>query len=182
MYKNLKQGDRFPRLQAETIQGNKIAISDEAFPYVHLQFRRFAGCPVCNLHLKTFEARINEIVEAGIMEVVVFHSSAAELLPYQGNFPFAVIGDPEKKIYERYGVSTSITALLNPAVWPTIVKAKLAKDKPPMSGFPNGGPLGLPADFLIAANGIIMAAKYGKHADDQWSVDELLSVVRTVAA
>jgi hypothetical protein len=174
MYKSLKQGDTFPRLQAETIQGNKIAIPDDTYSYVHLQFRRFAGCPVCNLHLKTFEARI--------MEVVVFHSSAAELLPYQGNFPFAVIGDPEKKLYERYGVSTSITALLNPAVWPTIVKANLAKDKPPMSGYPNGGPLGLPADFLIAANGSIIAAKYAKHADDQWSVDELLSVVREVAA
>jgi hypothetical protein len=27
-----------------------------------------------------------------------------------------------------------------------------------------GGPLGLPADFLVAADGIIKAAHYGKHA------------------
>jgi hypothetical protein len=36
--------------------------------------------------------------------------------------------------------------------------------------------LGLPADFLIAPDERIVAAKYGKHADDQWSVDELLNL------
>ena len=39
---------------------------------------------------------------------------------------------------------------------------------------PTGGPFGLPADFLIAPDGAMVARKYGEHADDQWSVDELL--------
>lgn len=30
-----------------------------------------------------------------------------------------------------------------------------------------------PADFLIAPDGRVVAGKYGEHADDQWSVDEL---------
>ncbi|HEX4559363.1 MAG TPA: AhpC/TSA family protein, partial [Mycobacterium sp.] len=34
--------------------------------------------------------------------------------------------------------------------------------------------LGMPADFLIAPDGAVVARKYGEHADDQWSVDELL--------
>ena len=34
--------------------------------------------------------------------------------------------------------------------------------------------LGLPADFLIGPDGTLVAAHYGAHADDQWSVDELL--------
>jgi hypothetical protein len=42
---------------------------------------------------------------------VIFHSSDAELLPYQGRFPFDVIGDPEKALYRRYGVESSISAL-----------------------------------------------------------------------
>lgn len=37
------------------------------------------------------------------------------------------------------------------------------------------GHLGLPADFLINSNGRVIAAKYGKHAYDHWSVDELLA-------
>jgi hypothetical protein len=45
-----------------------------------------------------------------------------------------------------------------------------------------GGPLGLPADFLIAPSGRINAVKYGTDANDQWSVDELLTLAKGVAA
>jgi len=45
-----------------------------------------------------------------------------------------------------------------------------------------GGPLGLPADFLIAPSGRINAVKYGGNAYDQWSVDELLNLAKSVAA
>jgi hypothetical protein len=34
----------------------------------------------------------------------------------------------------------------------------------------------LPADFLIGSDGRVLAAKFGSHADDQWSVDELLDL------
>ncbi len=45
----------------------------------------------------------------------------------------------------------------------------------PMAPFaPTGGNLGLPADFLIASDGRVLAVTYGGHAYDQWSVDELL--------
>lgn len=43
---------------------------------------------------------------------------------------------------------------------------------------PTGGHLGLPADFLIGSDGRVIACKYGMHADDQWSVDELLAQLR----
>jgi len=45
----------------------------------------------------------------------------------------------------------------------------------------SGGPLGLPGDFLIAPSGEIKAAKYGTHAYDQWSVDELIALAQGVA-
>ncbi|MEE3918755.1 hypothetical protein V2I01_10735 [Micromonospora sp. BRA006-A] len=41
---------------------------------IHLQFRRFAGCPVCNLHLRSIVRRHAEIEAAGVREVVLFHS------------------------------------------------------------------------------------------------------------
>jgi hypothetical protein len=41
-----------------------------------------------------------------------------------------------------------------------------------------GGLLGLPADFLIASDGHVIACKYGVHAYDQWPVDELLGLAR----
>ena len=42
--------------------------------------------------------------------------------------------------------------------------------------WPTGGSLGLPADLLIGSDGRVVATKYGVHADDQWSVDELLQL------
>jgi hypothetical protein len=44
-----------------------------------------------------------------------------------------------------------------------------------------GGPTGLPAEFLIAADGLIKAVKYGRHAYDQWSVDEMLELAKQSA-
>ena len=45
----------------------------------------------------------------------------------------------------------------------------------------SGGPLGLPGDFLIAPSGQIKALKYGTHAYDQWSVDELIALAKGAA-
>ena len=44
-----------------------------------------------------------------------------------------------------------------------------------------GGPTGLPAEFLIAADGLIKAVKYGRHAYDQWSVEEVLELAKQSA-
>jgi peroxiredoxin len=168
-------GQEFPPISITNIHGLKVSVPDSDGRWTHVQFRRFAGCPVCNLHLQSFVARHREVTDAGVREVVIFHSADSELLPYQGRFPFDVIGDPKKSLYRKYGVESSIWAVLSPRAWPGSVKGNLKKDKPILKGMPNGGILGLPADFLIAPDGIVAAAHYGKHAYDQWSVDEVLA-------
>jgi len=178
MGSKLVPGQLFPRLQLKNIHGVEVSVPGSA-PWTHVQFRRFAGCPICNLHLQSFIARQDEIANAGIREVVIFHSSDAELLPYQGRFPFDVIGDPGKALYRRYGVGSSISALLAPKAFAASLKGNLNKDKPKLKGLPNGGILGLPADFLIASNGYVRAVHYGTHAYDQWTVDELLELTRS---
>ena len=175
----LAAGSTFPGKSLKNIHGAGVNVPDSNAKWVHLQLRRFAGCPICNLHLRSFVARHEEIAKAGVREVVVFHSPDESLLPYQGEFPFDVIGDPQKRLYKELGVEASPLALLNPAAWPAILKANLAKNKP--KGAIEGGPLGLPADFLIAPDGKVVASHYGKHAYDQWSVDELLEKARAAA-
>jgi len=41
---------------------------------------------------------------------------------------------------------------------------------------PKNGSFGLPGDFLIASDGRVIASKYGEHAYDQWTVDEVLEL------
>lgn len=149
----------------------------------HLQFRRFAGCPVCNLHLRSVTRRIAEIEAAGVREVVFFHSPAAELLPHAGGLPFAVVADPHKRLYTEFGVQRSWRSLLAPRAWWPVVRSVLSalphvargREHLP-SNRPHGGRLGLPADFLVAPDGRVLAAKYGEHVYDQWSVDEILQL------
>jgi peroxiredoxin len=165
-----------------------VSVSGEAVPIpdpdhlVHLQFRRFAGCPICNIHLQSIVRRHDEIANAGIHEVVVFHSTDEELRRYVDDLPFAVVGDPDKALYAEFGVGSSPRAVLDPrAVAPTVVSVVRQSitgtrgDKPLTNLHPTGGRLGLPADFLIGSDGRVIASKHGTHANDQWSVDEVLA-------
>lgn len=148
----------------------------------HLQFRRLAGCPVCNLHLRSMVRREEEISASGVREVVFFHAPAQELRRYVADVPFALVGDPEKLTYREFGVESAPRALLDPRVWPTILRgvavslSEVIRGRKPLppSRSPLGGRVGLPADFLIAPDGTVLAVKYGVHAGDQWSVDELV--------
>ncbi|MCP3770875.1 peroxiredoxin-like family protein [Streptomyces sp. MAR25Y5] len=165
------------------VSGDQVAVPDPE-RLIHLQFRRFAGCPVCNLHLRSVVRRHREIEAAGVREVVVFHSPTEELAPHATDLPFAVVADPARRLYAEFGVERSPRALLSPRAWGPIVRAVLSGARNVVRGrehlpstSPHGGRLGLPADFLIAPDGRVLAAKYGEHVYDQWSVDELLELV-----
>ncbi|MFF0296085.1 peroxiredoxin-like family protein [Kitasatospora sp. NPDC004614] len=152
----------------------------------HLQFRRFAGCPICNLHLRQFAVRHRELQEAGIREAAVFHSPVEELRPYADGLPFALVADPSQRLYRMYGVGRGARALLDPRVWPAIARAVLVgiplvlrgRERLPAAR-PLGGRLGLPADFLLAPDGRVLAAHYGTHAANHWTVDQVLALAAT---
>jgi peroxiredoxin len=178
----LAAGDDFPPHQLVSIADDTIPVPDPQ-QLVHLQLRRFAGCPVCNLHLRSMVVHSDEIAQAGVREVVVFHSDPEELRRYSDGIPFELVGDPDKELYREFGVESSPRAVLSPGAWPGIVgglrrslSATFRRREPAPPVKPHGGSLGLPADFLIAHDGRVLAAKYGEHAYDQWSVDELLAL------
>jgi peroxiredoxin len=178
----VEPGSTVKERRLTTVSGDQVAVPAPD-RVTHLQFRRFAGCPVCNLHLRSVVRRHGEIAAAGVREVVVFHSPADELLRHTVDLPFAVVADPDKRLYAEFGVERSPRALLDPRAWGAIVRAVLTgvrevarrREHLP-SADPDGGRLGLPADFLIASDGRVLAVKYGEHVYDQWSVDELLEL------
>jgi peroxiredoxin len=185
----LRIGDVFPGLGLTAIDGQEVAVPAGDGRITHLQFRRFAGCPICNLHLRSVTARIDEIEDAGVREVVIFHATDDELRKYQDDMPFAVVGDPDRELYRRFGVEHTARAILDPRSWraflPGIVNAlrrASSRRRAPLPVAPNGGHLGLPADLLVAPDGTVAAVKYGDHAYDQWTVDEVLSEASNAAA
>src|SRR6266540_3297449 len=181
----LQVGHAIAARELVTISGLQVSVPD-AERLVHLQFRRFAGCPVCNLHLHSIAQRYEDIAAASIREVVVFHSTADALLPFTGDLPFAVVADPEKRLYLEFGVESAPRALLDPRAWVPVLRgvfqslrAIVRRQQPVPTVNPKGGRLGLPADFLIASDGRVLSCKYGEHVYDQWSVEEILALART---
>ncbi|ORB63207.1 peroxiredoxin-like family protein [Mycolicibacterium tusciae] len=146
---------------------------------VHLQFRRFAGCPICNLHLRDVARRRDEIENAGVTEVVLFHSAADRLRQYVADVPFAMVADPERKLYKEFGVESSLRSVLHLGAVRAAVRGIRHSTSVVGALAPGEDHLGNPADFLIEPDGTIRACKYGIHADDQWSVDELLKLAAT---
>ncbi|GGQ42132.1 peroxiredoxin [Actinomadura coerulea] len=184
----LAPGSDVPARQLTPVIGPPVPVPDPGH-LVHLQFRRFAGCPICNLHLRSIVRRHDEIEAAGIREVVVFHSSAEELREHVDGLPFPVVGDPRKRLYAEFGVESARRALLAPRAWGTVLRAVTRgtwdilrrRERAPRL-LPDGGRFGLPADFLIGSDGRIVAAGYGEHAYDQWTVDELLALAAQAPA
>lgn len=142
----------------------------------HLQFHRFAGCPICNLHVRAFAKRAAALEQAGVQVVVFFYSTADELRPFQGDLPFPSVADPQRVWFERFGVGRSALAAMHPAATWSAMKGMFTVKSNPFAG--SGGKDGLPADFLVDPQGQVLAAQYGRHPAELWSVDDVLALAR----
>lgn len=165
-------GDRVAPFTLTTLAHGTIQVP--AARNTHLQFRRFAGCPVCNLHLRGFARGHDRLAAAGVQTVAFFHSSAELMGPYQGALPFPAVPDPERRWYRHFGVERSAAAVLHPRVVASALRGLFVAPSNPFAG--GGDQTGLPADVLLDAAGVIVAVHYGAHADDQWSLDDVLAL------
>jgi peroxiredoxin len=105
-----------------------------------------------------------------------FHTPIEELRSQmeKQHAPFDILADPDKTIYDAYGVTSSWSALMSPRF---MGKSMVAMSK----GFvalpigKHGGITGRPANFIIDEGGVVGAAHYGRSAGDSWSVDDALT-------
>jgi hypothetical protein len=176
----IRGGERFPFIAATGLRGAWVCVPDGRPGYLHVQFSRFAGCPIGSSHLRAFVERHEEIEWAGIREVVVLRSEDKEVEARHHSLPFDVIGDPDGFFHEHCGVSSSWSALWNFDALDSIFGGIRAKDRRFYRWAFTKAWFALPADFLLSGDGIVKAVRYGRHAGDQWSVDDLLAFRRLV--
>jgi peroxiredoxin len=142
---------------------------------VLLGFHRFAACPFCNLRVHRLVERHEEFTARGLEVVAVFESPLAamrEALARQ-EVPFAVIADPERSLYKRYGVDGgSVLGLLKAVTRGEDFLAARRLGLP--LGSLDGKKTQLPADFLIGPDGRIRVAYLGRDIGDHLPIDELL--------
>lgn len=175
----LQAGMTAPPFVGATAYHGDVALDDYNNDILFLQFYRFADCPVCNLSLREFVTRFSELTTAGIRPVAVFHSATSSLRQYvrvKEDIPFPIIGDPNKLLFEQYGVEESRLAMLSPAVISKAARA-ITQGYLPNPLHIEGGQNGLPAGFLIE-RGVIRVAHYGRHAGDIMTIDQILAAVK----
>lgn len=172
----LTVGHILPPFELDTLAHGTVSVPDPNSRLVHLSFRRFAGCPVCNLHLRALARRVGELATSGVRTIALFHSSAETMRPYQGDLPFPVAPDPVRRWYTAFGVETSALAILHPTASLAALRGMLTVPSNPTRG--EGGHGGLPAEFLIDREGVVRDLHYGDHPADAWSVEDLLARAR----
>ena len=168
----LNPGAQLAPFELETLSHGVVKVPSGGL--LHLQFRRFAGCPICNLHLRAFARHIGKLEAAKVTTVAFFHSSAEVMRPLQGDLPFPVVADLERRWYQRFAVERSALAAMHPSAMWAAMRGLIGTNANPTKG--EGGASGLPADFLISAEGTVLASHYGTHADDSWSVEQVLAL------
>ena len=185
----LAVGDTVPVTTFTTFKGETVSLENSNTPLIHIQFRRHAGCPICDLHLRSIMKREDELTNLGVSEIVFFHSNPEELKKHTSYLPFPCIADPTKTLYKEFGteegrgIVDSFTwhvagALLSAVGSAMVDLVKGERQIAPLR--PTGGRDQFPADFLVNKAGKILAVKYGKDIADQWSVNELFEVANSV--
>ena len=127
------------RRELVTLAGGTVRIPDPQ-KLVHLQMRRYAGCPICSLHLRSFVRRKGDLDRSGVREVAVFYSSAEALRKVHTELPFDVVPDPTRQLYAALGVTTSPRALFHPLGLRAAFRAALAHARRSQA---QGSPTGL---------------------------------------
>jgi peroxiredoxin len=114
----LKRGTLAPVFKAHTRNGGEFDLAAFRGRTVLVKFYRFATCPVCNLHPHRFRHEYPAIQALGIETVVLYHSPQARLEKAQReDTPFALVADPDKRIFKRFGVEQRWRGMFSLAVW-----------------------------------------------------------------
>ena len=177
-----KIGDIAPTEKVTTIEDQEILLKG-GNGIIHFQLRRFSGCPICNVHLKSIASHYSEIQACGVKEVIVLHSSADIIKENQGSVEWAkeltFIADPTKALYKSFGATQSgIMSLLSAATLKAVFNGKAITKLFKREGA-EAGKNQNPMEALIdTATGEIIDIHYGKSFYDQWSVEELMTKIK----
>ena len=175
-------GSTAPPFTAQALGGRTVDLTALRGRAVLLKFYRFATCPVCNLHMHRFIQDYKNIEALGLTAVVLYHSPAEKLESANLDLPpFALVPDPEKRIFRQYGVEKGLAGMFSPAVMRDYFLAMKAGFPPGMLSS-DGGVTGNPADFIVDADGRIAFAHYGRQYADSLTADQVLEIWQKHAA
>lgn len=174
----LKKGDRAPDFECKDIYDNKISLKDYGGKKLMLAFFRYAGCPFCALTFGQLVKNYDDFHKKGLHMITFFQSPVESVKQQYGStaIPMPIVADPDKRIYDLYGVESSILkGAANLLKIPSYFDVTLNKHS--HQGKIDGDIFLLPAEFLIEADQTIYKAHYGFSFDDSMSFIEIKNFV-----
>lgn len=179
-------GEEAPDFLINDIRNNPVRLSDYKGKKILLGFYRNETCPFCNLRVHQINKMWPELQQKNVQPLFIFESRPQILLRsifHESIAPIPLIGDPEKKLYELYGVERSsikmLSTFLRPSSFETLRQAKeqisipADKERDPTTNQDR-----LPADFMIDEQFRIVKAHYGSHLNDHITMDEIKAFAR----
>lgn len=173
----LKNGDKAPYFSVVDINGEKVEINKDNGKKIFLSFFRYSGCPWCNLAIYRLTEMAPDLEAQGV-KVVCFVQSTQENIEkniinrHDVKPPFTIVSDPNKIIYDLYGVEESalkyFTSLRKAPEW-IYSSFKLNFKQPEV----DGSVTLVPAQFLIDSDETIIKVHYGTDYADDMTYSEI---------
>lgn len=172
-----KKGEQAKDFTIQDIHGNEVRLSDYRGKKVFLGFFRNVNCPFCNLKVHELAKASEKLAEQNVQMIFFFESSPKllqkSIFPEQmKNIP--LIGDPDKEMYNAYGVSASVLkAMRSMFSGKNIKQMKEGMKHTLKEKDKQATPTLIPADFLIDEQQVIHTAHYGQHLNDHLPLDAI---------
>jgi len=176
----LSVGDRAPAVVLQALDGSRLDCSRPSGPVV-VSFTRYAGCPVCQLHVGRIAAAMPEFRARSCGVWMVFQSTPARLQAAMAEWKpgFAAVADPTSGLYDAFGAATSLAGYVHPRSLVALVRATFAGKR---HGRFEGRETQMPADFVLDPAGRIAWAHLGRDVGDDAPAAALLAAVDAAKA
>lgn len=175
--RKLQVGALAPPIEGEGLDGRPVTLSALRGKWVLVSFHRYAACPVCNVTIRDYVRRHQDVRSAGLEVLAVFHSPRQRLLEYLPSTPrdITIIADPGMVLYERYGAGARVRSLLDPRTLFMGVQSVGVGSFNPLQA--DGPAHSVPSEFVIDPAGRVRHLRHGAYPGDVMSVDEVLTLI-----
>ena len=135
---SISKASKAPGFRRKDIFGNVIDSKHYRDQHLLLVFLRYSGCPFCNLAVHRLALEHKLLKKSGCEVIAFMQSSPKNIIEniydrHAVRPSFPIIADPDKRLYNRYGVRSSVGSLMYSIVkipyWVHAVKSHGFKQK-----------------------------------------------------
>lgn len=167
-----------PSFALKDIYGRMIDLNDYRDKKIFIGFFRHAGCPFCNIRVHALMKVFEEFKAKGLEMIFFFESKDNVLLRssfHKQVSPVPLISDPQKKIYDAYGLETSTYKSAISHITTFVQTAyKASKAGVPIHLMADGESIStMPAEFLVGEGLVIKEVLYSDRLNDRMDIKRI---------